>query len=222
MPFRDLILFHLSKFILTKNEDSIKTTLSLCRGFDVDLEELMISFLSKKYLKKLTNIEYNNLLPELTISFPNDIVNELIKLRLYKFYKIIKPSLKLKNTMKGIVFIKNRNVYILHTNDELIDFLFKEYDPYIYTYEINKPDNLSGSKIILCGYDKVTFYTYLITKIVTNQTIDIVVTDKCIELLLQPQNKQLLKDLFNNSNDMINKILKKIFYSVIDGGGQTP
>ncbi len=124
--------------------------------------------------------------------------------------------------MKGIVFIKNRNVYILHTNDELIDFLFKEYDPYIYTYEIDKPDNLSGSKIILCGYDKVTFYTYLITKIVTNQTVDIVVTDKCIELLLQPQNKQLLKDLFNNSNDMINKILKKIFYSVIDGGGQTP
>ncbi|AAL69788.1 SPV048 putative transcriptional elongation factor [Swinepox virus] len=219
MPFRDLILFHLAKILLTENKDSIKTVLSLCRGFNIDLNELIVEHFGKHHLKKFSQLLcIDSLLPELSICFPDNIIHELIHLRLCKFYKTVKPSYKLTTDMKGIVFVKNRTVYVLNTNDPLIDFMFKEYNPCIYTYTIGKPDNLSGYKIILCGYDKITFFTYLVTNITSNKKIDVIVTEKCLISLLQPENVHLLKQVFNNGHDRINKVLKHIYYSILDGG----
>ncbi|AQT37597.1 transcriptional elongation factor [Myxoma virus] len=225
MPFRDLILFHLSKFLLTENEDSIKMFVSLCRGFDINPEHLILSVLNKQYLKKLTKvIRHEMLLPDITVCFQDDIVNELLRLRLCKFSKQIKASYKLTASMKGIVYVKDQKIYLSAVNDELLDFLLKEYTPHIYKYYPGKPNTIIGSKIILCGYDKITFFTYYTTHVVTNQRVHVVVTDKCIDSLLQPQHHPLLKKIFDGSNDVVNKVLKHIFYSVFceEGGGQSP
>ncbi|ABI99216.1 transcriptional elongation factor [Deerpox virus W-848-83] len=221
MPFRDIILFYLLKYLLTENHYSMRMIISLCRVYDIKIEDLIVSALSKKYLRKFSKIlSYPDvLLPEISICFPENIIHELLLLRVQKFSKSIRASYRLTKNMKGIVIVKNRYLFVVHANDDLLNYLFKEYNPQLYIYDIGKPSDVCGSKMILCGYSKIKFYTSLVTNIITNQKIDIVVTEKCIELLAQ--NEQLVKDLFDKSNDKINRLLRQVFYSVL-GGGQTP
>ncbi|QHR82591.1 viral late transcription elongation factor [Brazilian porcupinepox virus 1] len=220
MPFRDLILFHLSNFLLTENVYSIKMAISICRCFGIDVKDMILNSFDKRYLNKALNllVEYDEILPEINISLPENTIYELIRLRLYKFSKYVKTSYKLTKMMKGIVIIKDIYVYIHRANDELLDFIFKEYNPKVYIYIVNKPDNINGSKIILCGYDKITFFAYSIANITSNQETSVIVTDNCIKSLSDPINKQILFNLFDNTNSRINKILRNIFYSFFVGG----
>ncbi|AEN03648.1 late transcription elongation factor [Yokapox virus] len=220
MPFRDLILFNLSKFLLTDDIKSLELVSSLCRGFEISYDQLISYFPDRKYHKHISKVfDIRELTSELNIEFPETTLYDLIYLRLYKYYKYIKPCYKLDASMKGIVIIKNTNIFIREANDILLEYLFKEYNPQIYSYSVEHTD-IIGSKIILCGFSKVTFMAYTTSNITTNQKIDVVVTKKCIESLSKSDNYQLVKHIFDKGTGTINKILSKIFYSL--GGGQFP
>ncbi|ADT91083.1 viral late transcription elongation factor [Cotia virus SPAn232] len=224
MPFIDLILFNISNFLLTENVDSIKNALSMCRCYGIDIEEFMVKYFNRRYANKIINIldNYTDSLPFINISMPENALNELIRLRLINFSKHIKPSYKLTPTMNGMVIIKNNSVYIHSGNNELIEYILKEYSPNIYLYVFSKPEKINGSKIILCGYDMVTFFSYTVANIISNKKTDIIVTNNCIKNLSDPINISILINLFDNSNNQINRILRKIFYSLGITGGQIP
>nr|WGO62680.1 transcriptional elongation factor [Wadden Sea poxvirus] len=223
MPFRDLILYYLSRSILIEDEYSIKMVISLCRGFQIDIKEIIIStFQDTKYMRYFINfLQDTPLFPEILIQFPENILRELIYLRLYKFSKTLRASYKLNESMKGTAIINNRIVIVRGANDNLINFLFKEYNPQIYTYSNELPISIMGCKIIVCGFSKITFIAYISSRILTNKKLDIIVTEKCIDELVKSYNRHILQNLFNNGNGTINKILKDIFYSFL-GGGHTP
>ncbi|AST09473.1 VLTF [NY_014 poxvirus] len=220
MPFRDLILFNLSKFLLTEDIKSLELVSSLCRGFEISYDQLISYFPERKYHKHISRVfEITELTSEFDIEFPKTAFYDLIYLRLYKYSRSIRPCYKLDASMKGIVIIKDRNIFIREANDELLEYLFKEYNPQIYSYSVERTD-IAGSKVILCGFSEVTFMAYTTSHITTNQKVDVVVTKKCINSLIDNDNYQIVKDLFDKGTGTINKILRKIFYSFL--GGQAP
>ncbi|ASK51257.1 Late transcription elongation factor (VLTF) [Eptesipox virus] len=219
MSFRDLILFNLIRFILLEDEDSMLLVSSLCRSFNIDVRELKNEIIDKRYFKYIDAIfNCKKLNTNILLNYPENIIYELVYLRLYKFSKFIKPSFKLSPTMKGTAIIKDNTISIRGLNEEFLNFLVKEYDPSIYIYTSTLPKSLYKSKIICCNYNKVTYYAYSIAHIITNIKTDIIVTNKCINSLLLSDNEQILKSLFDKGEGIINKILKKIFYSVFSGG----
>ncbi|AAR07408.1 52R [Yaba monkey tumor virus] len=221
MPFRDIILFYLSHFLLMDDEYSMKMAISLCRGFNIELSEIISEFKNKKFFNNIIKVfECKDLMSEIIVCFPNNIIMTLIKLRLCKFSKTIKSSYKLNNTMNGIAIIKDRNIFVIKANDNFIDFLITKYNSQIYSYVKEKPKSLIGCKLIICGYSNVTFLAYTMANITCNNNLKVVVTEKCIQELTKLQNIQLLKNLFDKGSGTVNKVLRKVFYSVL-GGGQT-
>ncbi|ABQ43527.1 transcriptional elongation factor [Tanapox virus] len=221
MPFRDVILFYLSHFLLMDDVYSMKMAISLCRGFNIELSEIVNEFKNKKFLSNLLKVfECKDLMSEIIVGFPDNIIQTLIKLRLCNFSKTIKASYKLNNNMNGIAILKNRDIFVIKANDTFINFLFTEYNNQIYSYVKKKPKSLIGCKLIICGYSNVTFLAYTMTNITSNTKLNVVVTKRCIQELTKLQNLQLLKNLFDKGSGTINKVLKKVFYSVL-GGGQT-
>ncbi|ABF26247.1 late transcription elongation factor [Variola virus] len=220
MPFRDLILFNLSKFLLTEDKESLEIVSSLCRGFEISYDDLITYFPDRKYHKYIYKVfEHVDLSEELSMEFHDTTLRDLVYLKLYKYSKCIRPCYKLGDNLKGIVVIRDRNIYIREANDDLIEYLLKEYTPQIYTYS-NEHVPIAGSKLILCGFSQVTFMAYTTSHITTNKKVDVLVSKKCIDKLVDPINYQILQNLFDKGSGTINKILRKIFYSVT--GGQTP
>ncbi|QDJ95069.1 late transcription elongation factor VLTF [Hypsugopox virus] len=219
MSFRDLILFNLARFLLLEDDDSKQLVASLCRSFNIDINEIKNEISDKRYYKYIDIIfNCNQLNSNISLSYPENIIKELIYLRLCKFSKYIKPSFKLTSTMKGTAIIKDNTISIRGLNEDFLNYLVKEYDPTIYIYTSKLPVSLYKCKIICCGFKNITFFAYSVAHIIVNTKTNIILTNKCISSLLLNENVHILKNIFDKGEGVINKILKKIFYSVFDGG----
>ncbi len=219
MSFRDLILFYLCRFLLTEEDSYLKRVKSLCRCFNLEYSEFSSLFPERKYVRLMNRLSDCSLLEEVRLGFPSDVMREIVKLRLYEFSKTIRPFFRFPKEMNGVAIINCRNIYIVNANDSLIDFLLQEFDPRFYTYSTTSNlTSVFGCKVLICGLPKVTFIAYLTSKIITNSEVEVVVTEKCIDLLMS--NHQLLSKLFDSGHGSVNKVLKRIFYLLV--GGHSP
>ncbi|QHG62612.1 viral late transcription elongation factor [Cetacean poxvirus 1] len=225
MSFKDMLLFHLSKFLLTDDNESMIISASMCRVFDIDLSTLTIYFPEQQYIKSLNKLFKAPLCNEVTISFPEDLLKTIIRLKLHKFSKFIRPTMKLTSTMIGKVVIKGKDIMVYEANDELLDYLFTKYNPYLYEYSKYKEYTNSsyyGCKVILCGVSEIPFIVYKTNNILSNIKVKIVVTDNCINELSYSKNIEIVKSLLESGSGSINKVLKKTYYCLSSENDSLP
>lgn len=194
---------------------------SLCDSFGIDRVKMLSKFYNSRKTKLITNaLKCNTYLDELELSYPDDIIKDLVTLKLNKFTKTIKRSYKLPNRGSGIAVIYDNTVKY-NVNDEMLSYLKLKYLPSIYTYF--KEDTLStediprDSVILIFDQDSISYFTYIsCKKIVSNTDIKITVTEDCINKLLDEKNKDLLDSVFaNRSNNVLSNTLNEIYSAVM-------
>ncbi|ANS71141.1 viral late transcription elongation factor [Pteropox virus] len=218
MSFRELILFNVLKFIIMSDTKSLKTLASLSLAFGSDIVEKNLSKFNKRYYKHILQItQCTEYVPILDLEFDSDVIREIIKLRLLSFNHTIKPLSKLKLTMKGVITVSRNKVYIYDANDELLEMVMKQYNPSMYNYiSSKKPKVIKGSNILVCGFPKISYFAYSISKIYVNVPTTVVVTDTCISTLLKDKHCDILKNIFNNGSGVLNESFKQLFYFLYD------
>ncbi|AAR83451.1 transcriptional elongation factor [Canarypox virus] len=221
MSFRELIYYNLLKYLVSGDTAYMEKFVSLCDSFGIDRVKMLSKFYNSRKTKLITNaLKCNTYLDELELSYPDDIIKDLVTLKLNKFTKTIKRSYKLPNRGSGIAIIYDNTVKY-NVDDEILSYLKLKYLPSIYTYF--KEDTLStediprDSVILIFDQDSISYFTYIsCKKIVSNTDIKITVTEDCINKLLDEKNKDLLDSVFaNRSNNVLSNTLNEIYSAVM-------
>ncbi|AWU47097.1 Viral late transcription elongation factor [Sea otter poxvirus] len=222
MPFRELILFNLIKYIVTSDEDAIQNLASLMLCFGNDVVEQILSKFDKKYYKQTSHIRScRTYINKINVYFTDSAIEDIVTFKLMHFSHIIKPCIKLSKRLKGIVTILHNHVYVYDANDQLLELLLQKYSPQMYTYSATRlPIVKFGAKTIICGVPSITYLTYILTNVSVNCNTRVVVTKKCVKILLYHENRFILQSLFNKGSGIINESLKHMFYFL--SGGHSP
>ncbi|QRI42819.1 putative elongation factor [Cheloniid poxvirus 1] len=220
MSFRELISYNLLKYLTSGNNDYLEKFVSLCNSFDIDRVKILSKFYNSRKTKLITNaLKCNNYLKEIELSYPDDIIKDLVTLKLNKFTKTIKRNYKLPKGGAGIAIIHN-NIVNYKVDQNILSYLKFKYIPSIYSYyedENLSVENMPRNSIILI-FDKesIDYFTYIsCKKLLSNNDIKITVTDECINKLLDVKNKDLLDSIFSNRcNNILSNTLNEIYSAV--------
>ncbi|ARF02696.1 SWPV1-094 [Shearwaterpox virus] len=221
MSFRELISYNLLKYLITGNTEYMEKFVSLCNSFDIDRVKILSKFYNSKKTKLITNaLKCNSYLEEVVLAYPDDIIKDLVTLKLNKFTKTIKRNYKLPSDGSGIAVIYD-NVIKYKVNEKILSYLKFKYIPSIYNYfeedDISIDNIPRNAIIVIFDINSINYFTYVsCKKIVSNIDIKIVVTEDCIDKLLDVKNRDLLDNIFSNkSNNVLSNTLNEIYSAVI-------
>ncbi|CCD83229.1 transcriptional elongation factor [Squirrelpox virus] len=218
MPFRELILFHLTRFLLSGDESSLAEFSSLCQGFQVDARAVVEGLGERRFSRLAAQAAACRVcLPEVTLSFPEDALREVLRLRLSRFSRVVRATARLDPAMRGVAVVAGREVSVRDADERMMEFLEAEYDPELYRYSAERVTRVkTGARILACGVARVSFLAYAAANVVVNRDAAVVVTERCLDGLLRPENRHVLQGLFARGTG-VNAALRRIFY-FLEGG----
>ncbi|QGN68054.1 viral late transcription elongation factor [Equine molluscum contagiosum-like virus] len=223
MSFRDLILYHLVRYLIAENEASLVQFTSLCRCFSVDVPALLARFSTPRHARLLARaLNCKQHTEELELSFPRDALRELLLLKLHRFAYTVRRTPRLGAELQGTAVVAGQEVQVGEANDAMLEYLAAEYSPAFYRHtRVSTPAPRPRARMLVCGQDSVPFFAYVSARVVCNRDLRVVVTDACVAALLRAEHAPLLEAVFRRGADnALNRALRGVFYFL--RGGHTP
>ncbi|AID46816.1 putative elongation factor [Penguinpox virus] len=221
MSFRTLISYNLLKYLVSGDEEYMEKFISLCNSFNVDRVKVLTKYYTSKNTKLISKaLNCNTYLKEIELSYPDNILKELVTIKLSKFTKTIKRSYKLPNEGIGIIVISGNEIKY-NADNSTVSYCKLKYIPSIYRYteypdDIKTEDIPKESIVLIFGKDYLDYFTYMLAKkVLSNKDIKIKVTEQCIDHLLKESNTDMLDTVFSNkTNNIISNTLNDIYLSL--------
>ncbi|QRY18912.1 ORF-42 [Teiidae poxvirus 1] len=218
MSFRALISYNLLKYLNTGDNEYMVMFTSLCNSFNVDKVKILTKFYTVKNTKLINRaLKCDTYLKELELSYPQNILKELLIIKLNKFNKTIKRNNKLPTEGYGIVIIHGNEISY-DVDENTLSYIKLKYMPSVYKYveKANTAGTPKDCTVLIFGYETLEYITFMRSKrILSNNDIKVKVTDECIERLLDKTNADLVDCIFGNkSNNIISTTLNEIYLSV--------
>ncbi|AUD40182.1 putative transcriptional elongation factor [Flamingopox virus FGPVKD09] len=221
MSFRTLISYNLLKYLVSGDEEYMEKFISLCNSFNVDRVKVLTKYYTSKNTKLISKaLNCDTYLKEIELSYPDNILKELVTIKLSKFTKTIKRSYKLPNEGIGIIVISGNEIKY-NADNSTVSYSKLKYIPSIYRYTeypdgIKTEDIPKESIVLIFGKDYLDYFTYMLAKkVLSNKDIKIKVTEQCIDHLLNESNTDMLDTVFSNkTNNIISSTLNDIYLSL--------
>nr|WQH57919.1 MAG: MC058R [Molluscum contagiosum virus] len=233
MSFRELILYHLVRYLATENDAFLVQFVSLCRSFSVDVPALLARFSTPRHARLLARaLNCKQYTEELALEFPPDALRELLRLKLRRCAPRVRRAARLDARARGAALVSGREVAVRAANEELLTYLVRTYNPALYRYRRAgaRPNTGAGAcagdpvevpglcapagapVLVVCGPSRIPFFAYAAARVVSNRDLEVVVTDACVQALLREEHAPLLEAVFRRGADTaLNRALRSVF-----------
>ncbi|AQY16631.1 MC058 [Molluscum contagiosum virus subtype 2] len=241
MSFRELILYHLVRYLATENDAFLVQFVSLCRSFSVDVPALLARFSTPRHARLLARaLNCKQYTEELALEFPPDALRELLRLKLRRCTPRVRRAARLDARARGAALVAGREVAVRAANEELLTYLARTYNPALYRYRRAgaRSDTGAGAGaatdagacpgdpaeapglcapagapvLVVCGPSRIPFFAYAAARVVSNRDLEVVVTDACVQALLREEHAPLLEAVFRRGADTaLNRALRSVF-----------
>ncbi|AAC55186.1 MC058R [Molluscum contagiosum virus subtype 1] len=235
MSFRELILYHLVRYLATENDAFLVQFVSLCRSFSVDVPALLARFSTPRHARLLARaLNCKQYTEELALEFPPDALRELLRLKLRRCTPRVRRAARLDARARGAALVAGREVAVRAANEELLTYLVRTYNPALYRYRRAGARSYTGAGagagtgdpveapglcapagapvLVVCGRSRIPFFAYAAARVVSNRDLEVVVTDACVQALLREEHAPLLEAVFRRGADTaLNRALRSVF-----------